>query len=70
MKSLLKQTFSYFFSMASLLAKFRIDYSALKVISGISKPAQKQTVSFFESLIQEFMEADDSTKTEVNSEGN
>lgn len=51
--------------MASLLSKFRIDYSALKVISGISKPAQKQTVNFFESLIQEFMQADNS-KTEFN----
>lgn len=42
--------------MASLLSKFRIDYSALKVISGISKPAQTETVNFFDSLIADFME--------------
>lgn len=42
--------------MASLLSKFRIDYSALKVISGISKPAQAHTVSFFESLISDFLQ--------------
>ncbi|OXU28442.1 hypothetical protein TSAR_008414 [Trichomalopsis sarcophagae] len=43
-------------SMASLLSKFRIDYSALKVISGISKPAQTETVNFFDTLIADFME--------------
>ena len=42
--------------MASLLSKFRIDYSALKVISGISKPAQTQTVNFFELMIADFLE--------------
>lgn len=56
--------------MASLLSKFRIDYSALKVISGISKPAQKHTVSFFESLIQEFMQGDNSkTEGDSNTDG-
>ncbi|XP_058809410.1 bumetanide-sensitive sodium-(potassium)-chloride cotransporter isoform X2 [Phymastichus coffea] len=43
-------------NMASLLSKFRIDYSALKVISGISKPAQSGSVSFFESLIADFLQ--------------
>lgn len=42
--------------MASLLSKFRIDYSALKVISDISKPAQNYTASFFDSLIADFLE--------------
>ncbi|XP_033219683.1 bumetanide-sensitive sodium-(potassium)-chloride cotransporter [Belonocnema kinseyi] len=41
-------------SMASLLSKFRIDYSALKVIPDISKPAQLGTKNFFDSLITEF----------------
>jgi hypothetical protein len=41
-------------SMASLLAKFRIDYSDLKVIPDITKKPLETTVSFFESLISEF----------------
>lgn len=41
-------------SMASLLAKFRIDYSDLKVIPDITKKPQESTVSFFESLISDF----------------
>ncbi|KAK7794045.1 hypothetical protein R5R35_012989 [Gryllus longicercus] len=41
-------------SMASLLAKFRIDYSDLKVIPDITKKPQEGTVSFFESLINDF----------------
>lgn len=40
--------------MASLLSKFRIDYSALKVIPDISKPAQLGTKNFFDLLIAEF----------------
>ncbi|KOC64235.1 Bumetanide-sensitive sodium-(potassium)-chloride cotransporter [Habropoda laboriosa] len=44
-------------NMASLLSKFRIDYSALKVIPDISKPAQENTKSFFDSLIANFQQA-------------
>ena len=40
--------------MASLLSKFRIDYSALKVIPNISKPAQSASKNFFNSLIADF----------------
>ena len=40
--------------MASLLSKFRIDYSALKVIADVSKPAQPRTKDFFDSLIADF----------------
>lgn len=47
--------------MASLLSKFRIDYSALKVIPDISKPAQSSTKNFFDSLIADFQQCD-STK--------
>ncbi|XP_011171411.1 bumetanide-sensitive sodium-(potassium)-chloride cotransporter [Solenopsis invicta] len=47
-------------SMASLLSKFRIDYSALKVIPDISKPAQTGTKTFFDSLIADFQESADS----------
>ncbi|KAG9430123.1 bumetanide-sensitive sodium-(potassium)-chloride cotransporter [Apis mellifera carnica] len=49
-------------NMASLLSKFRIDYSALKVIPDISKPAQNTTKSFFDSLIANFQETEN-TKT-------
>lgn len=40
--------------MASLLAKFRIDYSALKLIPDITKKPKDSTVSFFEDLISPF----------------
>lgn len=44
--------------MASLLSKFRIDYSALKVIPDISKPAQDTTKNFFNTLIVNFQETE------------
>ncbi|KAL7302113.1 hypothetical protein TKK_0005340 [Trichogramma kaykai] len=48
-------------SMASLLSKFRIDYSALKVISDISRPAQPQTQKFFDALTAEFLQSTNPT---------
>ncbi|XP_021936580.1 solute carrier family 12 member 1 isoform X2 [Zootermopsis nevadensis] len=48
-------------SMASLLAKFRIDYSDLMVIPDITKKPLETTVSFFESLISEFKQMEGST---------
>lgn len=51
-------------SMASLLAKFRIDYSDLKVIPDITKKPRESTVSFFESLISEFKETEETTDGE------
>ncbi|KAH0951482.1 hypothetical protein HN011_002827 [Eciton burchellii] len=51
-------------NMASLLSKFRIDYSALKVIPDISKPAQDSTKTFFDSLIASFQESADSKNTD------
>lgn len=50
--------------MASLLSKFRIDYSALKVIPDISKPAQVSTKTFFDSLIADFQESADSKNSD------
>ncbi|XP_074110335.1 sodium chloride cotransporter 69 [Cotesia typhae] len=41
-------------NMASLLSKFRIDYSDLKVISNISKPADQKTKNFFDLLIADY----------------
>jgi len=40
--------------MASLLSKFRIDYSDLKVIPNITKKPQESTKQFFDSLITDF----------------
>ncbi|XP_032675841.1 bumetanide-sensitive sodium-(potassium)-chloride cotransporter [Odontomachus brunneus] len=51
-------------SMASLLSKFRIDYSALKVIPDISKPAQPSTKTFFDSLIADFQQSADPNNSE------
>lgn len=52
--------------MASLLSKFRIDYSALKVIPDISKSAQNTTKSFFDSLIANFQETEN---TKITNDG-
>lgn len=41
-------------SMASLLAKFRIDYSDLKLLPDITKKPKEETVQFFEDLIKDF----------------
>ncbi|KAG8318058.1 Solute carrier 12 [Homalodisca vitripennis] len=46
-------------NMASLLAKFRIDYSDLKVIPDITKKPREETVSYFEDLIRDIKIADD-----------
>lgn len=51
--------------MASLLAKFRIDYSDLTVIPDITKKPQEKTSAFFESLIKDIKVSD-----EDNTEGN
>nr|CAD7400091.1 unnamed protein product [Timema poppensis] len=45
--------------MASLLAKFRIDYSDLKIIPDITKKPQDSTMSFFDSLIEDFKQTDE-----------
>lgn len=50
--------------MASLLSKFRIDYSALKVIPDISKPAQDTTKNFFDSLIVNFQQTENTKTTD------
>ncbi|XP_059486836.1 solute carrier family 12 member 1 [Neocloeon triangulifer] len=40
-------------SMASLLSKFRIDYSDLKIIPNVTKKPQESTKQFFDSLISD-----------------
>lgn len=52
-------------SMAGLLAKFRIDYSHLKLIPDITKKPEENTVKFFNDLIKGFTSTD-----ENNDDGN
>ncbi|XP_075227429.1 sodium chloride cotransporter 69 isoform X2 [Lycorma delicatula] len=49
-------------NMASMLAKFRIDYSDLKLIPDITKKPQESSVAFFESLIQDLRTTDEDEK--------
>lgn len=46
-------------SMASLLAKFRIDYSDLKLLPDITKKPDESTVKFFDELIKDFISVSD-----------
>jgi len=46
-------------AMASLLAKFRIDYSDLQLISDITKKPQESTIEYFKDMIKEFMQTDE-----------
>ncbi|XP_028166446.1 bumetanide-sensitive sodium-(potassium)-chloride cotransporter-like [Ostrinia furnacalis] len=46
-------------NMASLLSKFRIDYSALKMVSDITKKPRDSTLAYFEKLIAPFRSTDD-----------
>lgn len=41
-------------SMASLLAKFRIDYSDLQLLTDITKKAENSTYYYFQDLIRNF----------------
>nr|CAD7256779.1 unnamed protein product [Timema shepardi] len=43
-------------NMASLLAKFRIDYSSLTMVAGITEPPGTETVSLFDNLLEGFRE--------------
>ncbi|XP_060804518.1 bumetanide-sensitive sodium-(potassium)-chloride cotransporter [Amyelois transitella] len=47
-------------NMASLLSKFRIDYSALKMIPDITKRPRDSTLAYFERLIAPFKTSDES----------
>ncbi|CAK1541996.1 unnamed protein product [Leptosia nina] len=55
-------------NMASLLSKFRIDYSALKMISDITKKPKDSTLVYFDKLIAPFRTPEDSTDTDGISE--
>lgn len=46
-------------SMASLLSKFRIDYSDLILLPDITKKPEESTVKFFNDLIKDFVSTSD-----------
>lgn len=46
-------------NMASLLAKFRIDYSDLQVVPDVTNKPQETTQQFFETLISDFRKPQD-----------
>ena len=48
-------------SMASLLSKFRIDYSDLQLIPDITKKPQESSTQFFNELIKDFLVLDKET---------
>lgn len=54
------------FSMASLLAKFRIDYSDLKMIPNIIKKPQEETQNFYNSLIKDLIVSDECNQEKEN----
>ncbi|XP_037940360.1 bumetanide-sensitive sodium-(potassium)-chloride cotransporter-like [Teleopsis dalmanni] len=45
-------------SMASLLSKFRIDYSDLQLIPDITKKPQETSTQFFNELIKDFVQSE------------
>ncbi|XP_032514498.1 bumetanide-sensitive sodium-(potassium)-chloride cotransporter [Danaus plexippus] len=47
-------------NMASLLSKFRIDYSSLKMIPDVSRRPRDSTLAYFNKLIEPFTARDDS----------
>lgn len=53
--------------MASLLSKFRIDYSALKMISDITKKPKDSTLAYFDKLIAPFRTEDSNDACECKS---
>lgn len=53
-------------SMASLLAKFRIDYSDLQLITDITKKPQESTMQYFKHLIKEFVNPSSEENGEIS----
>ncbi|XP_062530592.1 bumetanide-sensitive sodium-(potassium)-chloride cotransporter isoform X2 [Bombyx mori] len=50
-------------NMASLLSKFRIDYSALTVVADITRRPRDSTLDYFDQLIAPFMVPEDANHT-------
>ncbi|XP_066156411.1 bumetanide-sensitive sodium-(potassium)-chloride cotransporter [Euwallacea fornicatus] len=55
-------------NMASLLAKFRIEYSDLQIMPDITKPASEKTRRFFDSLIEDFRSRSESCEDGISVE--
>lgn len=53
-------------SMASLLSKFRIDYSDLILLPDIIKKPEESTVAFFDDLIKNFVSTTESDDSETD----
>lgn len=56
------------FSMASLLSKFRINYTSLTMIHNISEPPKPETTAFFNNIISCFRESDNNSECVVTEE--
>lgn len=54
-------------SMASLLAKFRIDYSDLRLLPDITKKPQDETIKFFNDLLEEYRKGQSKDGTDGSS---
>lgn len=50
--------------MASLLSKFRIDYSDLTIFTGLMKKPQEETNVFYENLIKDFVHKSEDAHSE------
>ncbi|XP_059062211.1 bumetanide-sensitive sodium-(potassium)-chloride cotransporter-like [Achroia grisella] len=53
-------------NMASLLSKFRIDYSALKMVADITKRPRDSTLAYFDKLIAPFKSEDSTDNTGIS----
>ncbi|KAF5270292.1 hypothetical protein FQA39_LY08403 [Lamprigera yunnana] len=52
-------------NMASMLAKFRIDYSDLQIVSNVTSKPQDDTQQFFDSLLLEFQNREVSNESDI-----
>lgn len=45
--------------MANLLSKFRIEYTSLKLVTGITEKPSQETNNLFKSMVEKFREGTD-----------
>lgn len=57
-------------SLASLLAKFRIRYSNLTMLSDVQKPNNSETRIMFENLIEPYRKNSSSSKLNLHTQSN
>lgn len=51
---LIQNNLNFYFSIASLLAKFRIDYSDLLVITDLMRKPHEETLAFYDAMIKSY----------------